>query len=494
MRNCSVPGYPTASLGPWQAAASPGLVVADACGSGGGVGFRLSSASALDPGFVGTFTFVMPLTGPQRDISLEKISLWYAARLLGSGTLMSIVSIVMRRDGRTGEGGNIAGPPGGENLNFGAQFNPGEMASYGVYLTCGSFGSIDPHSERCVPDHAVPLEVRGAEVTLSEQLPPTVAASGGTLLAGGPQQGVRTVSYSAGDPQSGLAKVEVLLGDSVVKAHDLAPQCARSDFTVCPTSDERTLEIQTRDVPNGSYDLTIRATDAAGNQQIVHGEHAVEVANQTPPAATATGSQYAIATNFKGTSRRTLTVPYGKRVTLRGRLTHASGGAGVSGPVQILERLDRRGAREKLARTITTKADGSFSVGVRTSGPSRAIRVAYHPAGGAQVASRALKIRVVSAARLRATLRGRLVRFSGRVLSGPIPKGGKRVQMEGRSPGSAWTRFKSLRTDRKGGFSGTYRLRVRRPGVLLKVRAVVPTESSYGYLASRSRAVSLRVR
>jgi hypothetical protein len=66
--------------------------------------------------------------------------------------------------------------------------------------------------------------------------------------------------------------------------------------------------------------------------------------------------------------------------------------------------------------------------------------------------------------------------------------------MEGRSPGSAWTPFKTLRTDKKGRFSGTYRLRVRRPGVVLKIRATVPSESGYGYLSSRSRAVTLRVR
>ena len=95
---------------------------------------------------------------------------------------------------------------------------------------------------------------------------------------------------------------------------------------------------------------------------------------------------------------------------------------------------------------------------------------------------------------MKASLRGRVVRFSGKVLSGPIPKAGKRVQMEGRSPGSAWTTFKNLRTDKKGRFSGTYRLRVRRPGVVLKVRAIVPSETGYGYLGSRSRAVTLRVR
>ena len=143
---------------------------------------------------------------------------------------------------------------------------------------------------------------------------------------------------------------------------------------------------------------------------------------------------------------------------------------------------------------MTTKSDGSFSIGLATSRPSRVVRLAYRPAGGGVFASRALKLRVKAASRVRASLRGQVVRFSGRVLSGPMPKGGKRVQMEGRSPGSAWTVFKNVRTDKQGRFSGTYRLRVRRPGVVLKVRALVPSEAGYGYLGSRSRAVSLRVR
>jgi hypothetical protein len=334
------------------------------------------------------------------------------------------------------------------------------------------------------------------EVTLSEDKLPEVSRPTGTLLTRGPQRGVRTVSYSAGDPQSGLTRIDVLLDSRIVKSIDLTPRCSYSDFTVCPSSDDQTLEIDTHAVPNGLYDLALRVTDAAGNQQIVHGERAVEIANEAPAASAASTNalRYAVAANFKGTSRRTLTVPYGRRVSLRGRLTQGSQAAAANSPIEVLERPDRRGAHEKLARTIKTKADGSFSIGLATSRPSRIIRLAYRPAGGGQVVSRALKLRVIAASRVRATLRGRMVRFSGKVLSGPIPKGGKRVQMEGRSPGSAWTPFKNLRTDKQGRFSGTYRLRVRRPGVVLKVRAVVPSEAAYGYLGSRSRAVSLRVR
>ena len=138
--------------------------------------------------------------------------------------------------------------------------------------------------------------------------------------------------------------------------------------------------------------------------------------------------------------------------------------------------------------------DGSFQAVLVTTRPSRTLRFAYSPAGGGRVVSQALKLRVRAGSRVRASLRGSVLRFSGRVLSRPVPKAGKRIVMEGRSPGSAWTAFQALRTDRLGRFSGTYRLRVRRPGVRLKVRAIVPRENGYGYLGSRSQAVTLRVR
>ena len=47
MRNCSVPGYPISSLGPWQAyGVQSNAVAVDACSSGGGIGFRFEEARA----------------------------------------------------------------------------------------------------------------------------------------------------------------------------------------------------------------------------------------------------------------------------------------------------------------------------------------------------------------------------------------------------------------------------------------------------------------
>ena len=494
MRSCNVPGQPYAPLGPWTASSHPPeLTVVDACSAGGGVGFSFSGARTMLPESPwARVEIAKPVTGPQSEIRLVSVSMWYAARFGGSGQEIALFAADKKFANNTSYvHWLVTGRPGAESLSFERTFNRADTDAFWVGVYCGPVYAPFP-PEPCVADHATPFHVRGMEVTLSEDKSPTVLQPAGTLLARGPQSGVRTLSYNASDLHSGLARVDVMLGDTVVKRHDLTPQCFYSDFTVCPTSDAETLEVDTRLVPNGSYNLALRVRDAAGNEQVVHAERTIEVAN-VPPSTATSAVPYTITASFKGSSRSKLTVPYGRRVAVRGRVTRGSQSAAGT-RIEVLERLDRRGARERSTRKVTTKADGSFSIGLATSRPSRAIRLAYRPAGGRQAISRTLKLRVRAASRVSASLRGRVVRFSGKVLSGPVPRKGKRVLMEGRSPGSAWTAFKVLRTNRNGQFSGTYRLRVRRPGVVLKVRAVVPSEDGYGYLGSRSRAVTLRVR
>jgi hypothetical protein len=494
MRSCNVPGRPNAPMYPWRAVNDPvpGISMVDACATGGGVGFSVDESRQISAGRNLTIAIDKP-SGPRRQITFVRLVLWYAARLAGSGQPLNFFSGSTLSDGSFAAGISNA-PPGSENL-MAEQVLNADTRTFEVGVHCGALNGTQA-PDPCIPAARVPLLIRGMELTLSEDIPPTVLSLGGDLVDSGPQSGARTLTYSASDPESGLAKVEALLDDTVVGSRDLEPRCFHSDFTVCPASLDESLEVDTRAVTNGPHRLTVRVQDAAGNERVVdHG--VVEVENQPgakPQDNFSTISAYAIVADFKGSSRSSLSVPYGRRVSVRGRMTRDSQPVAAGTQIQVLERLDRRGAHERLTRAVATKAGGSFSMGLATSRPSRVVRLAYSPPGGGQVVSRALRLRVGAGSRVRASLRGRVVRFSGRVLSGPVPKGGKRVQMEGRSPGSAWTMFESLRTDEKGGFSGTYRLRVRRPGVVLKIRAIVPSEAGYGYLGARSRAVSLRVR
>jgi len=487
MRNCDVPGHAHASIGPWTVPKTVyPVTVEDACPTGGGVRFVLDEGS-MSAG--SGLTIAMPKPdGPRSQITLLGAKFWFDARLDGPGVLE-----VMAFDQQSGGGRPFisTGPPGSDGMT--AEL-PLSGATDWVHFGIGCRSPTDGGPRQpCAPSTAVPVVLRGVEVTLTEDAPPLVLQPVGALLEGGPQSGVRTLSYSASDAQSGLARVDALLGGTVVASTDLTPRCPYSDFTVCPASQDETLQIDTRVVPNGVYRLTLRVRDAAGNERVVNVADAIQVFN-APVTGSSAASAFILAAGFKGSSRTRLTIPYGRRVSILGSLLQGAEPSPAGTQIEVFKKLDRRGAREVLAGHVVTGSTGSFSLRLPTTRPSRTVRLVYRPTSGGEVVSRALKLRVHSASRVSASLRGRVVRFSGKVLSGPMPKGGKRVQMEGRSPGSAWTPFKSFRTDKKGRFSGTYRLRVRRPGVVLKIRAVVPSEVGYGYVSSRSRAVALRVR
>jgi len=488
MRNCGVPGHDDALLGPWQptftAATLPNVSLIDRCATGGGVGFAIGGTGDLAVGTEVSIVLVRP-PGPQSRITFVKAAVWYAARLASAGQPMNFVTYLSRLDGSV-DPGVSNGPPGSESLVLEQQLGP-ITTQYHVGLHCGPLSGAPPPGTSCIPANGVPLLIRGMEVTLSEDVPPIVLQPTGTLLAGGPQRGTMTLAYAASDPQSGLAKIEVLLDDTVVASSDLTARCTYSDFTVCPDADDDTLQVDTRAVANGPHNLKLRVQDAAGNERVVDVAGMVEVAN--PPGSESTPA-YTLTARFTGSSRASVSVPYGRRLVLRGRLAGGSSGA----EIDVLERSDRRGARERTVGRVRTGADGSFSYGLATARPSRTVRLAYRPPGAREVLSKPLRLRVRAGSSLRASLRGRVIAFSGRVRSGPIPADGKLVRMEGRAPGSAWTVFRSLRTSRDGRFSGSYRLPIRRPGVKLEIRAYVPVERGYPYLGGRGRAVRLRVR
>jgi hypothetical protein len=110
------------------------------------------------------------------------------------------------------------------------------------------------------------------------------------------------------------------------------------------------------------------------------------------------------------------------------------------------------------------------------------------------VAEAQVRLAVTAAVKLAVTLKGVVVRYTGRVLSGPLPAGGKLVIVQGRVRGGSWQTFATRRATRGGAFGGRYRLRARTPGRVLQFRARVVAESGYAYRPATSRAVSRTVR
>jgi len=432
-----------------------------------------------------------PTDEARSAIALQRVRVWAITRLTGTGYALFVTAW---RPGQPAV--RVADPPGS---NAATLYDTGPWTdnpkSLAVTLHCDGVFVPPPYS--CNLHDEMPLEIQGAEVTLSEDVVPVASVLGGTMLAAGTVGGVRSVRYAATDRESGVERIEVALGDAVVAARGPTAGCTYADFTACPVTVEDEIAVDTGQVANGRYPMSMRVYDAAGNRQVIQ-LPAVEVRNVVPaqgsPTSAGAGEKAQITARLVGSTRSTMTVPYGRRVIIRGHLATASKQALARARVDVLERPFRTGAREVAASSTVTRTDGTFSVPLARYGPSRTVRLTYGDGRLERAASRPLKLRVRAASSFRATLRGTLVRFGGRVRTLPLPAAGKRIVLQGRAPGFAWSSFAALRTDRRGRFAGRYRLPVRRAGVKLQVRVVVPAERAYPYASYSGRPVVLRVR
>ena len=98
------------------------------------------------------------------------------------------------------------------------------------------------------------------------------------------------------------------------------------------------------------------------------------------------------------------------------------------------------------------------------------------------VATRTLTLAVEVAAQLRVSpavsVAGHTIHFKGRLLGGSIPRGGKQLVLEARSPGNPWIQFNVIRTDPQGAFKASYRSRLPGP-VPYRFRVVSRFEADY---------------
>ena len=196
----------------------------------------------------------------------------------------------------------------------------------------------------------------------------------------------------------------------------------------------------------------------------------------------------------RGAAARTIRFG-GAGATATGRLVDEHGRPIRNAIVDVSATPALRGAGATQEQPAVTGADGSFAYRVTGRVSSRTLRFTYrYLRAGDVVADAALSLRVQAGVRLAVTLRGVTVAYSGRVLSGPLPRGRKLVVVQGRVRGGRWQTFATRRAQRNGTFRGTYRLKVRRPGVRLQFRARAVAESGWPYAAGTSRVVTRRVK
>ena len=194
-----------------------------------------------------------------------------------------------------------------------------------------------------------------------------------------------------------------------------------------------------------------------------------------------------------------LSSTYGKAHTLEGRLT-APGGAAIAGAsIDVGEVPASTGAHAAGLPAARTDANGRFTLRLPGALVSGAVRLGYrsHVADTVPVATATLTLAVRVDAQLRVSPKlsaaGSTIHFTGRLLGGQIPAGGKQLVLEARSPGTRWLQFDVIRTSANGSFSAGYRFRLPGP-VPYRFRVVSTYEADYPFLAGTSNTVAVMER
>jgi hypothetical protein len=153
--------------------------------------------------------------------------------------------------------------------------------------------------------------------------------------------------------------------------------------------------------------------------------------------------------------------------------------------------LDKGGAR--------TRRDGRFTVILPRNASSRALTLRYrsHLNDTVSIAEATLGLKVRAGVKLRVSphtaIKGRSVKLTGRLVGKPIPRGGKVVELQARSPGGRWITFRTIRAKRSGRFATRYTFQRGGPAVY-EMRARVRAADDYPYATGASRIARVRVR
>jgi hypothetical protein len=298
------------------------------------------------------------------------------------------------------------------------------------------------------------------------------------------------VNVQATDAVSGVADVAIELhrhGTSEWRA--LATSRAGARFT--GTIDDEAL-------PAGTYDVRVRATDAAGNERSTTVNVQGRVATVRLPARIR--SSLNVGQPVGHGRRRHLdshiTLPFGKSIVLVGRLTGPGGNPVQSSTVEVFAREALSGTSFARFGSIRTSSAGRFRFRV-PAGASRIMRFRYPGTDLQRGFTRDVRIGVRASTTMTASPRtvvnGDYVTFRGRLRGRPLPIDGKLVELQVFTR-RRWRTFAVPKASaRTGRWSFMYRFEAVTGHVTFRFRAEIRHEASYPFETGRSRQVRVNV-
>ncbi len=366
--------------------------------------------------------------------------------------------------------------------------------------------------------YAAVVYLYAADLTIEQSAGPTASGVSGELASAPAVGGTSDVAFGAADPGAGVYEAVFSVDGQVVQRTVIDENGGRcrdvgqtTDGTAaflylqpCLSSVSADVGFDTTNVANGPHHLLVQVLDAAGNAAPVL-DRQVVVANAPAPGTPGpvNGSNASTAAkltvSWRHSGRVGLTTRYGRAQSIVGRLS-APGGAPISAAQVEARALPAYpGARPVLLPQARTAADGSFSLRLPAVLPSCAVLITYRAHLGDHLASasRTLRLNVHAALALTISPRtasvGRTIFFGGRLLGRPVPRDGKQLVLEARSPGASWIEFEVVRTDSRGRYRAAYRFKFPGPA-RYEFRVRSEPESDYPFAAGSSRVLSVRER
>ena len=383
-----------------------------------------------------------------------------------------------------------------------------------LYATA-SCGGVSPYScptgDEDPNGYAAVVYLYAADLTLEQTAPPTASNVSGELATASTVSGTSDVAFSASDPGSGVYEAVFSVDGKVVQSTVLNEDGGRcrnvggtSDGLTaflyvqpCPASVSADVGFDTAAVANGVHHLVVSVIDAAGNAATVLDRN-VTVANPVPPGGpngANASSQASLSVSWTATRRQRLASRYGRAQTIIGRLTGPDGVPIVAAQVNVLSQAEYAGAQSAAMTGVRTDSDGRFTLRLPSGTSSRTLTFEYSAQfGSPPVATKTLALSVRAGINLSVAPRtahvGSSIYFSGRLRGGPIPRGGKLVVLEARSPGGPWLEFNVIRSDARGRFHASYRFKFAGPA-RYQFRVLCEAEADYPFATGASRVVTV---
>ena len=190
-----------------------------------------------------------------------------------------------------------------------------------------------------------------------------------------------------------------------------------------------------------------------------------------------------------------LRVGFGKRASIKGRLTTAAGIALPNTEVIVLARPAMAGGAYRAEATVRTRATGEFSY-TAPAGPGRTLDFHFRGDDTFKHADDQVTLRVPAAATIKvnhhSTRNGKRVRFTGRLRGRPYPAKGKILDLQAYYR-NRWRTFATPRARSNGKWAYKYRFQATRGTVLYKFRVRVRATSDYPYELGYSGVTKVRV-